>query len=70
MGQHIFRLSLNIEVTTEKLSKFMIPIKSNYHKNFNLNKQKSIFEHDGRLKKLPVLKITILFAFKLFGLPF
>ncbi len=33
-GQDIFRLSLNIEVATEKLSKFMIPVKSIVIKTF------------------------------------
>ncbi len=48
--QQDLTLSFIVEGTTEKVSHFIMPLKSIYNRNFCFNQQKYIFEHFGKVK--------------------
>ncbi len=49
-----FSLKLIVEGTTEKVSKFKMPLMATYIKMFCLNEQKCIFEHHRKIKRMKI----------------
>ncbi len=57
MNQHVFRLSMIIEGTIEKVSQFLATVKSIYN-NLSLNELKCILNNAEKLKQLKCLQMS------------
>ncbi len=61
---HFFTFSLIVEGGTEKVSQFIMPLKSIYNKNFGFIQLKCTFENDRKVKERKEYENDAIFVIK------